>query len=172
VRRTVTIITVMATLAMTPVLAQEAPEQLSDTPAQEQAMPMAPGMMGSSGDIIQMMEMMNRCASAIENMHSGVHDEMGMGHVGQTMPGMMDGGIMDGRMMGGQGMQGSEDVRFDQAAADGLARAYLAGRSPEPVEIQRITLDAGVYTVAYSQGGEEGTLTVDAASGEVQAETR
>jgi hypothetical protein len=162
----------MATLAMTPVLAQEAPEQPSDTPAQDQTMPnqtmpMAPGMMGSPGGMTQMMEMMNRCASAMENMHSGVHDEMGMGHDGQMMPGMMGGG-----MMGGQGMQGSEAVRFDRVATEGLARAYLAGRSPEPVEIQQITLDAGAYTVAYSQGGEEGTLTVDAASGEVQAETR
>jgi hypothetical protein len=40
------------------------------------------------------------------------------------------------------------------------------------VEIQEVTFDFGLYTVAFSQGGEEGTLTVDAASGEVQAEAR
>jgi hypothetical protein len=113
--------------------------------------------MGSSGGMMHMMEMMNYCVNAMESMHSGAHEEMGMGHDGQTMRGMMPG------MMG---------VRFDPVAAEGLARAFLAGRSPEAVEIQEIDFDSGLYTVAYSQGDDEGTLTVDAASGEVQAEAR
>jgi hypothetical protein len=97
--RTLGIVTGMAALAIAPVLAQEPPGQPSDTPAQEQTMPMMPGMMGSSGGMMQMMKMMNHCTSAMESMHFGNHGEMGMAHGGQ---------------------------RFDQAAAEGLARAYLA----------------------------------------------
>jgi hypothetical protein len=169
-RRTLVVVAGMAALAITPVLAQEAPEQPSDPPAREQTMPMMPGMTGSSGGMMQMMGMMSHCASMMENMHSSAHGEAGMGHGGQMMPGMMGGQMMDGQGM--QRMQGSEAVRFDQVAAEGLARAYLAGRSPEPAEIQEISFDSGLYTVAYSQGDDEGTLTVDASSGHVQAETR
>jgi hypothetical protein len=134
-------------------------------------MPMMPGMMGSSGGMMHMMEMMNHCTTEMEDMHSGAHGEMGMGHGGQMTPGMMGGQMMPG-MMGDQGMEDAQTVRFDQMVAEGLARAYLAGRSPEAVEIREITFDSGLYTVAYSQGDDEGTLTVDAATGEVQAASR
>jgi hypothetical protein len=154
------VVTGLLALALTPVLAQEAPEQPSDTPGEEQTMPMMPGMMGSSGGhggMMQMMQMMNHCASMMETMHSGAHEEMGMGHDGQTIRGMMP------EMMG---------VRFDPVAAEGLARAFLAGRSSEAVEIQEIDFDSGLYAVSYRQGDDEGTLMVDAATGEVRDESR
>jgi hypothetical protein len=86
VRRTPAIVTGLAALAITPVLAQEAPDQPSHDFAQEHAVPMTPGMMGSSGGMMHMMEMMSHCISVMENMHFDAHGEMGMGHDGQMVP--------------------------------------------------------------------------------------
>lgn len=153
-----------AALAVTFALAQGAttpPSEASPTPTmQPMAQGMIPeGMMGQQGSMMPMMQMMMQCASMMEEVQ------------GDMMPGMgtpNGGNSMMNQPMTMEGNSGS--VRYDQEAAEVLARAFLMGRNAE-AEIHglEVETDDGMYTVSYRQGDTAGMLTVDATTGEVQA---
>lgn len=113
---------------------------------------MDPGMMGETQGMTAMMGMMQTCANMMQ--------------------------MMQGKQMGGMGM-GEMDMNsstsgagFSQNNAEALARAYLAGGTPNvEAVIESATLTAANYTVQYRQGDTSGTLTVDATTGEVQPQT-
>ena len=119
------------------------------------------GMMGEQQGMMSMMQMMNTCADMMRNMTQ----------------------MMGGEQMGGMGMMGGQTdmnqmdmsagtARFNQAAAEALAQAFLSGAAPDAeVTLQKVTLTNGSYTVQYRQGDASGTLAVDAATGEVQPQT-
>jgi hypothetical protein len=165
--RLVAVAVAVTVMAVAPVLAQEESQQPSEVPFQRTTMSEMMDSADGHAGMMQMMEVMNHCMSMMETMPgSGEHGHggMGMGHEGQMTPGMMP------EMMGGQATEGEESVEFGRRAAESIARAFLAGRSPDAIEIREITLEAGVYTVAYRQGDDEGELAVDAATGEVRSE--
>ena len=156
----------LTVLAVSPALAQEGqmgdPEQ--DDPAAMDGMPMEQGMMQDGmmqggmmqGGMMQMMQMMSHCTSAMEQMH-GEHEGMGEmdGMGGMGMPGMMG---------------GNETAGFDSATAEALARAFVRGQAGDdaaPVEIVGVTVEDGNFLVEYRQGNSQGTVLVNAETGEV-----
>lgn len=157
-----TLAVALTVLAVSPALAQEAP---MDDPEQEgpggmNGMQMGQDMMPGGmmqGGMMQMMQMMSYCTSAMKQMHGdhdGVGEMNGMGGMG--MPGMMKGD----QVAGG----------FDAVTAEALAKAFVSGQAPdnaEPVEIVGVTVDDGSFVVDYRQGSIQGTVLVDIETGEV-----
>ena len=146
----------LTVLAVSPALAQEG--QMGDPEPDDAAgmdgMPMGQGMMQDG-----MMQMMSHCASAMEQMHGGRHGHEGMGEMngmrGMGMPGMMG---------------GNETVGFEADTAEALARAFVRGRSGDDaatVEIVGVTVADGNFLVEYRQGDSQGTVLVNAETGEV-----
>lgn len=151
----------LTVVAVSPGLAQEAP---MDTPESEDSaamdgMQMGQGMMQGGMDRHQgMMQMMMHCMSMMEQMHGeGAHEHEGMGGMnGMGMPGMME---------GDQSASG-----FDVTTAEALARAFVRGQGGDdvgPVEIVGVTVDDATYVVEYRRGNTQGTVVVDAETGEV-----
>ena len=146
---------VLTALAVGPVLAQEGqmgdPEP--DDPVGMDGMPMGPGTM--QGGMMQMMQMMSHCISAMEQMH-GDHEGAGeMNGIGPVMPGMM----------GGQ-----ETANLTPATVEALARAFVRGQAGDdaaPVEIVGVTVEDGSFLVEYRQGDSQGRVLVDTETGEV-----
>ena len=102
---------------------------------------MSPGMMG-------MHEMMRQCMGM---MHQGITAQSDM-----PMPGMMD---------QGRGMT----PRYDQRAAQALARAFLAGYR-QGAEITSVEPPQTLYRVSFQDDDSEEVLIVDATTGEVRLE--
>ena len=118
---------------------------------------MSQSMMGDNQD---MMQMMNTCATMMQNMAQMMNGEPG----GR--------GMMGAQMDMGQMNMSADAPRYDQAAAEALARAFLSGNAPDTEStIQNVNAADGTYTVGYRQGDTSGTLTVDATTGEVQLQT-
>jgi hypothetical protein len=149
-----------AALAVTFALAQGAttpPSEASPGPTMQpmtQGM-MSEGMMGQQGSMVPMMQMMMQCASMMEEMQGAMMPGMRMPNGGNSMMTMES---------------NSGSVRYDQEAAEVLARAFLMGRNAEAgIHELEVETDDGMYTVSYRQGDTAGMLTVDATTGEVQA---
>ena len=152
---------VLTVLAVSLTLAQggQMGDPEPDDPAGMYGMPMGQGMMQDGmmqGGMMQMMQMMSHCASAMEQMH-GEHQGMGEmnGMGGMGMPGMMG---------------GNEADRFSATTAEALARAFVRGQSGDdtaPVEIVGVTVEEGNLLVEYRQGNSQGTVLVNAETGEV-----
>ena len=125
-----------------------------------------PGNQGESGEMGGMNQMgmqgqMQQMVEQCTNMMQGMQNMMGM--MGQGM-----GGGMMGQGMQGQGMMNQDaTTRYNQQNAETLARAFLAGHSPN-AEITQIEREDGAYLVHFQGDGIEGTLRVDANTGEVQ----
>lgn len=105
------------------------------------------GMMG-------MHEMMRQCAGMMDQNYGSWP-----GMNGWMAPGMA--GMMD--------LVTGPQPRYDQQAAQALARAFLAGQQPE-AEITGIEAPRTLYRVTFRNGGGGGVLIVDAATGEVRLE--
>lgn len=169
---TLTIASLVAVIAAAQDMTEPPAGTGEEPPNQGMMQPMTPGMMNQNmmdqgGDMMGMMQMMMRCMSMMEEMRGETAGGMGM-----MAPGMMNGAGATGGQMGMMGSQmGETRLRYDQAAAEAVARAYLAGRTPDAdteIEILQIELDSGNYTVSYRSGDTQGTLTVDAATGEAR----
>jgi hypothetical protein len=126
-----------------------------------------PGNQGESGEMGGMNEMgmqgqMQQMVEQCTNMMQGMQGMMG----GMMSQGM--GGGMMGQGMQGQGMMGQDTTaRYDEQNAEALARAFLAGRSPN-AEITQVEREDGAYLFQFQGDGVEGALRVDTNTGEVQ----
>lgn len=138
----------------------DAPEQ--EAPADMNGMQMGQDMMQGGVEQHQgMMQMMMQCMGMMEQMH-GEDGTRGEGMGGMNSMGGM--GMMPG-MMGDQAAS-----PFDEATAEALARAFVVGQQGNdaaPVEIVDVALDGGNYVVEYQQDGAEGTVLVNAETGDV-----
>ena len=166
-----TVTLTIASLAAVIAVAQDTAEPSSATgeESSNQGMmqPMVPGMMDQGRGMMGMMQMMMQCASMMEGKQGDTAGNMGMRGSGM-MNGAGTGGMMG--MMGGQ-MGEAQSVRYDQAAAEAVARAFLAGRTLDAgteVEILQVELSNGSYTVSYRSGDTKGAVIVDAATGEAK----
>lgn len=98
-------------------------------------------------------------------MQEHQHEDEHMQHMMNPCANMM--GMMMGPGMGQGMMQPGTTTRNSPADAEALARAFLAGHSPE-AEVVEVEAPSAYYFVRFQDGDAQGTLRVDATTGEVQ----
>ncbi|MDQ3460902.1 MAG: PepSY domain-containing protein [Deinococcota bacterium] len=150
-KRSVTVGLVLASLVLALALAQG----MMAEPGNQRS----PGMMGDMMPMQeQMQQMVELCTSMMQEMPGMMGMMMGQGMMGQDMgQGMMGPGMM----------QPGTTVRYSPADAETLARAFLAGHAPG-AETEQVEATADAYLISFRDGDTQGTLRVDATTGEVQ----